>query len=44
MKAHDWPFAAALSMVLMAMTGVFIYLCHRISRALGGSGDLEGLV
>jgi spermidine/putrescine transport system permease protein len=44
MKAHDWPFAAALSAALMAMTCVFIYLCHRIGRALGGSGDLEGLV
>jgi spermidine/putrescine transport system permease protein len=44
MKAHDWPFAAALSVVLMAMTSIFIYLYHRISRALGGGGDLEGLV
>ncbi|MDR2738443.1 MAG: ABC transporter permease [Treponema sp.] len=44
MKAHDWPFAAALSVVLMAMTCIFIYLYHRISRALGGGGDLEGLV
>ena len=43
MRAHDWPFAAALSVVLMAMTGVFIALYRRISRTLGGSGDLEGL-
>jgi spermidine/putrescine transport system permease protein len=44
MKAHDWPFAAALSVVLMIMTSVFIYFYRRISRTLGGSGDLEGLV
>jgi spermidine/putrescine transport system permease protein len=44
MKAHDWPFAAALSVVLMIMTSVFIYLYRRLSRTLGGSGDLEGLV
>ncbi|GHV79506.1 spermidine/putrescine ABC transporter permease [Spirochaetia bacterium] len=44
MKVHDWPFAAALSVVLMIMTSVFIYCYRRISRTLGGSGDLEGLV
>jgi spermidine/putrescine transport system permease protein len=44
MKAHDWPFAAALSVVLMIMTSVFIYVYRRLSRTLGGSGDLEGLV
>jgi spermidine/putrescine transport system permease protein len=43
MRAHDWPFAAALSVVLMAMTGVFLALYRRISRALGGSGDMERL-
>jgi spermidine/putrescine transport system permease protein len=41
MRAHNWPFAAALSVVLMAMTSVFIVMYRRISRALGGSGDLE---
>jgi spermidine/putrescine transport system permease protein len=44
MKVHDWPFAAALSVVLMIMTSVFIYCYRRLSRTLGGSGDLEGLV
>jgi spermidine/putrescine transport system permease protein len=44
MRAHHWPFAAALSVVLMAMTSVFLLIYRRISRALGGSGDLEGLV
>jgi spermidine/putrescine transport system permease protein len=40
MKAHDWPFAAALSVVLMALTSLFLYLYRRLTR----SGDLEGLV
>ncbi|AEF85736.1 spermidine/putrescine transport system permease protein PotB [Treponema primitia ZAS-2] len=44
MRAHDWPFAAALSVVLMVMTTVFISLYRRLARSLGGSGDLEGLV
>jgi len=39
-KAHDWPFAAALSATLMVMTSVFILLYRKISR----SGELEGLV
>jgi len=39
-KAHDWPFAAALSAALMLLTGVFIALYRTITR----SGDLEGLV
>jgi len=39
-KAHDWPFAAALSATLMALTSVFIFLYRKITR----SGDLEGLV
>jgi spermidine/putrescine transport system permease protein len=43
MRARDLPFAAALSVVLMAMTGVFIALYRRISRTLGGSGYWEGL-
>ena len=43
MRAHNWPFAAALSVVLMAMTSVFLLIYRRISRALGGSGGLEGL-
>jgi spermidine/putrescine transport system permease protein len=44
MKAHDWPFAAALSVVLMLMTTCFIYIYQRLARATGGSGELEGLV
>jgi spermidine/putrescine transport system permease protein len=44
MRAHDWPFAAALSVVLMLMTTCFIYLYRRLARATGSSGELEGLV
>ncbi|GHV90639.1 spermidine/putrescine ABC transporter permease [Spirochaetia bacterium] len=40
MKAHDWPFAAALSVVLMAMTTLFIYLYRLFTR----TSELEGLV
>ena len=39
-KAHDWPFAAALSAALMALTSFFIWLYRKLTR----SGDLEGLV
>ena len=40
MKVHDWPFAAALSVVLMAMTSVMILLYRRIS----GTAEMEGLI
>jgi spermidine/putrescine transport system permease protein len=40
MKAHDWPFAASLSVVLMILTSLFLYLYRRLTR----SGNLEGLV
>ncbi|MDR2551976.1 MAG: ABC transporter permease [Treponema sp.] len=40
LKAHDWPFAAALSVVLMIMTSLFIGLYRRITR----SNELEGLI
>ena len=40
LKAHDWPFAAALSAALMALTGVLIWLYRKLTR----SGELEGLV
>jgi spermidine/putrescine transport system permease protein len=40
MKAHDWPFAAALSVVLMILTSFFLSLYRRLTR----SGALEGLV
>jgi spermidine/putrescine transport system permease protein len=39
-KAHDWPFSAALSAALMVLTSVFIVLYRKITR----SGELEGLV
>ncbi|MDR1574392.1 MAG: ABC transporter permease [Treponema sp.] len=39
MNVHDWPFAAALSVVLMILTSLFLYLYRRLTR----SGELEGL-
>ena len=39
-KAHDWPFAAALSAVLMILTSISIFLYRKLTR----SGELEGLV
>jgi spermidine/putrescine transport system permease protein len=48
MKAHDWPFAAALSVVLMLLTSAFLWFYRRLLRFLGSagnaSGELEGLV
>ena len=40
MKAHNWPFAAALGVILMIMTSLFIYLYRRITNVK----DLEGIV
>ena len=40
MRVHDWPFAAALSVVLMIMTTLFLFLYRKLSR----SDRLEGLV
>lgn len=40
MKAHNWPFAAAFSVVLMVLTSLLIYLYRRITKVK----DLEGLV
>lgn len=40
MKAHDWPFAAALSVVLLILTSLFLFIYRRISK----SDELEGLV
>lgn len=40
MKAHDWPFAAALSVVLMLMTSFLISLYKRITH----TSELEGLI
>jgi spermidine/putrescine transport system permease protein len=44
MQGHDWPFAAALSVVLMILTSCFIFLYRFLVRLCGGSGELEGLV
>ncbi|MDR1443552.1 MAG: ABC transporter permease [Treponema sp.] len=44
LKGHDWPFAAALSVVLMILTSCFIFLYRLLARSSGGSGELEGLV
>ncbi|MDR1421150.1 MAG: ABC transporter permease [Treponema sp.] len=45
LKDHDWPFAAALSVVLMLLTSVLLYLYRLMSRPLGNGGkELEGLV
>jgi spermidine/putrescine transport system permease protein len=40
MNAHDWPFAAALSVMLMILTSLFLWLYRRLTR----SGELEGLI
>ena len=40
MGVHDWPFAAALSVVLMILTSLFLYLY----RLLTHSVELEGLL
>ncbi|MDR0401377.1 MAG: ABC transporter permease [Treponema sp.] len=44
LQGHDWPFAAALSVVLMLLTSCFMYLYRVLGRLCGGSGELEGLV
>ena len=40
MNAHNWPFAAALSVVLLVLTTVIIWLYRKLS----GVKDLEGIV
>ena len=40
MKVRDWPFAAALSVILMILTSLFLYIYRRATR----SDKLEGLV
>ena len=40
MKVHDWPFAAALSVILMAMTSVMIWIYRRISKAQETEGSV----
>lgn len=40
MNAHNWPFAAALSVVLLVLTTVILWLYRKLS----GVKDLEGIV
>lgn len=40
MKAHNWPFAAALSVILMLMTSTLIYTYRKITKVK----DLEGIL
>jgi spermidine/putrescine transport system permease protein len=40
LNVHDWPFAAALSVVLMILTTIFLYLYRLLTR----SGEIEGLI
>jgi spermidine/putrescine transport system permease protein len=40
MNVHDWPFAAALSVVLMALTSLLLYLYRLATR----SDEIEGLI
>ena len=40
MKVHDWPFAAALSVILMLMMTLMILLYRKIT----GSAEMEGMV
>lgn len=40
MKVHNWPFAAALSVILMAMTSAMIILYRKVT----GSKELEGAI
>ena len=40
MKVHDWPFAAALSVIMMAMTSILILLYRRIT----GAKEMEGMI
>lgn len=39
-RAHNWPFAAALSVILMLLTNLMIRLYHKITRVR----DLEGIL
>ena len=39
MKVHDWPFAAALSVVLLIMTSLMILIYRRVT----GVKEVEGI-
>ena len=40
MKAHNWPFAAALAVALMLLTTLLLFLYKKLS----GANELEGIV
>ena len=40
MKVHDWPFAAALSVILMLMMSLMILLYQKVT----GSREMEGML
>ncbi|MCR5089533.1 MAG: ABC transporter permease [Oscillospiraceae bacterium] len=40
MKVHDWPFAAALSVILMLMTSLLIFAYRKLS----GEKEMEGMI
>ena len=40
MKAHNWPFAAALAVILMLMTSILIYTYRKITKV----NELEGIL
>jgi len=40
MNAHNWPFAAALSVALLALTSLFLFLYKLVAH----TGEIEGLV
>jgi spermidine/putrescine transport system permease protein len=40
LNVHDWPFAAALSVALMALTSIFLYIYRFVTR----SEEFEGLI
>lgn len=39
-QAHNWPFAAALSVVLMALTSLMIWFYRRVTHVK----ELEGIL
>jgi spermidine/putrescine transport system permease protein len=40
MKVHNWPFAAAMAVVLMIMTSLMIFLYRKITKV----NELEGII